>query len=79
MTPAGPAISFRTGGIPKDGFQFKEFFQASLTPFSAVARLLVASKATAEIDSRVVDVYIARANSFRNPTGVFDVPRGHKA
>ena len=52
-------ISYSSGCVAQDGFQFKEFLKPSLAPFTAVARLFVASKTTGKIHSRAVDVYVA--------------------
>jgi len=44
-----PELSFPRGRVTKDSFQLQEFVQPGLTPFSAVARLFVASKTTPEV------------------------------
>ena len=45
--------------VPKDGLEFKEFFEPGLTPFPAVARLFAASKTTAKVGPRAIDVNVA--------------------
>src|SRR5580698_9063719 len=68
-----PRSSFCWGRIAKDGFQFQEFFEASLAPFSTIARLFVSAKATAEIDPAIVDVYIPCPNPLRYFTSPVDI------
>src|ERR1039458_4932050 len=53
--------------IPHDRLQFQEFFEPSLTPFSAVARLFEAPKTTSEVDPRAIDMNVAGANAPGDP------------
>jgi hypothetical protein len=56
----------RNAGVAENGFKLEEFLQSGLTPFPAVARLLVAAKATSEVDSGAIDVHIPRSNPLRD-------------
>src|SRR5580704_18664727 len=47
------------GGISENRFQLEEFFKPGLSPFSTVARLLVASKTTREVDACTIHVDVA--------------------
>jgi hypothetical protein len=62
ITHAGPVNSLPPAGVAKDGFQLEKLFQPSLTPLSAVVRLLEASKTTSEVNSRAINVDVAGSN-----------------
>src|SRR5439155_26174694 len=61
------------GSIAKNSLQLKEFFQTGLTPLTTIARSFVASKATSEVESSIVNMYVARANSLCHPARPLDV------
>jgi hypothetical protein len=65
--------------VTKDSFEFKEFFEPSFTPFSPVARLLVASKAATEVEPRAIDVYVACPNLLCDAASALDVSRCYVA
>src|SRR5665811_391460 len=82
MESSGEAMDERTSlfrrCVTEDRFQFEEFFQPSLTPFSAVARLFEASKTASEVDPRAINMNVAGANAPGDPACPLQISGGHK-
>src|ERR1019366_1550923 len=64
--------------VTEDRFQFEEFFQPSLPPFSTVARLFEAPKTTSEVDPRAINMNVAGSNAPGDPACPLPISRGHK-
>src|ERR1035441_6364677 len=71
------AFLFR-GRVSQNRLQFQEFFQPSLPPFSAVARLFEAPKTTSEVDPRAIDMNVAGSNTPGDPACPLQISRGHE-
>src|SRR5215469_18643204 len=65
--------------VPKDGFEFEEFFQPGFTPLTAIAGLLVASEARTEVQASTIDVDIAGANLSGNVACAVEIAGRHEA
>src|ERR1700733_5469559 len=69
----------RNACVTENSLQLEEFLEPGLAPFPAITRLLVASEAASEVNSRAIDVYISRTNLLSNPVRALQISRSHKA